>query len=133
VLLLFFYGVWGQAHVSLMNFSLFRIRFPLCPKKRQIWLNRCRLTNAEISPNCKICSFHFEPTCFKSGVKRRILYPDAVPTIFKKDRFEMANTPLKNTKGIIYHIFLPIIIVNELTSTTNGIFAPMMNFHYWAQ
>ncbi|XP_060848202.1 THAP domain-containing protein 2-like [Rhopalosiphum padi] len=72
--------------------------FPLCPKKRQIWLNRCRLTNAEILPNCKICSFHFEPTCFKSGVKRRILYPDAVPTIFKNDRFEMANTPLKNTK-----------------------------------
>ncbi|XP_026819818.1 uncharacterized protein LOC113558532 [Rhopalosiphum maidis] len=72
--------------------------FPLCPKKRQIWLNQCRLTNAEVSPNCKICSFHFEPTCFKSGVKRRVLHSNAVPTIFKEGRFEMANTPLKNTK-----------------------------------
>uniref|UniRef100_A0A2S2NEE5 THAP domain-containing protein 2 n=1 Tax=Schizaphis graminum TaxID=13262 RepID=A0A2S2NEE5_SCHGA len=72
--------------------------FPSCPKKRQIWLNRCKLTNAEVLPNCKICSFHFEPTCFKSGVKRRILNPDAVPTIFKKGHVEMANTPLKNTK-----------------------------------
>ncbi|KAL5236705.1 hypothetical protein ACI65C_004115 [Semiaphis heraclei] len=73
--------------------------FPSCPKKRQIWLNHCGLSNKEVLPNRKICSFHFEPTCFKSGVKRRVLYPDAVPTIFGNDLVKTTNLSLKNVKG----------------------------------
>ncbi|KAL4127333.1 hypothetical protein QTP88_011508 [Uroleucon formosanum] len=73
--------------------------FPACPKKRQIWLNQCRLTNKEVLPNRKICSFHFEPTCFKSNVKRRLLHPDAVPTIFKNSHVKRRNLPLKTVKG----------------------------------
>jgi len=91
------------------NRILFCFRFPSCPKKRQIWLNRCKLANEEVLPNRKICSFHFEPTCFKTGLKRRLLYPDAVPTIFGKAHVKTTNLPLKNVKGIIY--FLPIITV----------------------
>ncbi|XP_022180186.1 THAP domain-containing protein 2-like [Myzus persicae] len=73
--------------------------FPACPKKRQIWLKQCRLANKDVLPNRKICSFHFEPTCFKSNVKRRILYPDAVPTIFGNGRVQTKNKPLKIAKG----------------------------------
>uniref|UniRef100_A0A2S2PFK7 THAP domain-containing protein 2 n=1 Tax=Schizaphis graminum TaxID=13262 RepID=A0A2S2PFK7_SCHGA len=58
--------------------------FPTCPKKRLVWIQRCKLMNQEVLPRHKICSFHFKPTCFKVNAKRRILHPDAVPTIFEK-------------------------------------------------
>ncbi|KAL5236718.1 hypothetical protein ACI65C_004128 [Semiaphis heraclei] len=73
--------------------------FPACPKKRKIWLKQCRLTNKEVLPNRKICSIHFEPTCFKSNLKRRILYPDAVPTIFGKNIFKTTSLPSNIVKG----------------------------------
>lgn len=78
--------------------------FPACPKKRQIWLNQCKLTNKEVLPNRKICSFHFEPTCFKSNAKRRILNPDAVPTIFENSRVKKivkGGRKSFNKKGIV--------------------------------
>lgn len=98
---------WGQEHTRLGN-QLFCVRFPACPKKRQIWLNQCRLTNKEVLPNRKICSFHFEPTCFKSNVKRRLLHPDAVPTIFENSHVKTRNLPLKIVKGTTH--FFPICI-----------------------
>ncbi|XP_015367644.1 PREDICTED: uncharacterized protein LOC107164362 [Diuraphis noxia] len=73
--------------------------FPSCPKKRQIWLNQCRLSHKDILPNRKICSLHFKPTCFKSGLKRRVLYPDAIPTIFGNGIVKTTKLPLKNVKG----------------------------------
>ncbi|XP_026819995.1 uncharacterized protein LOC113558688 [Rhopalosiphum maidis] len=73
--------------------------FPTCPKKRQVWINRCKLTNKEVLPNHKLCSFHFELTCFKSNVKRRILYPDAIPTIFETSHVKRTNLSLKMLKG----------------------------------
>ncbi|XP_060856865.1 uncharacterized protein LOC132934566 [Metopolophium dirhodum] len=73
--------------------------FPSCPKKRQIWLDLCKLANEEVLPNRKICSFHFEPTCFKTGLKRRLLYRDAVPTIFGNGHVKSTNLPLKIAKG----------------------------------
>ncbi|XP_016662670.1 THAP domain-containing protein 2-like [Acyrthosiphon pisum] len=78
--------------------------FPTCPKKRQIWLNQCRLTNEEVLPNRKICSFHFESTCFKSNAKRRILHADAVPTIFVNSHVKkiVKGGPKNfNKKGIV--------------------------------
>ncbi|CAI6353825.1 unnamed protein product [Macrosiphum euphorbiae] len=78
--------------------------FPACPKKRQIWLNQCRLTNEEVLPNRKICSFHFESTCFKSNAKKRILHPDAVPTIFVNSHVKtiVKGGPKNfNKKGIV--------------------------------
>ncbi|KAE9528621.1 hypothetical protein AGLY_012196 [Aphis glycines] len=74
--------------------------FPSRPERRQIWLNQCGLTDEEVLPFGKICSFHFEPTCFKSSkLKRRLLHLDAVPTIFVKDCIKKTNMPLKNNKG----------------------------------
>ncbi|XP_003242072.1 uncharacterized protein LOC100575045 [Acyrthosiphon pisum] len=73
--------------------------FPSCPKKRQIWLNQCKLANEKILPNRKICSIHFEPRCFNTSVKRRVLYRDAVPTIFGNGHAKTTNLPLKITKG----------------------------------
>ncbi|XP_025202186.1 THAP domain-containing protein 2-like isoform X2 [Melanaphis sacchari] len=64
------------------NYSLHA--FPICLKERQVWLNQCKLTK-EVLPSHKICSYHFEPTCFKPGLKKRTLYPDAIPTIFDED------------------------------------------------
>ncbi|XP_050063601.1 uncharacterized protein LOC114128751 isoform X2 [Aphis gossypii] len=72
--------------------------FPRCPKKRQLWIKRCKLTNKEVLPNHKICSLHFKPTCFKSNVKRRILYPDAVPTVFGKGQIKRTDLPFKTLK-----------------------------------
>ncbi|XP_060848046.1 THAP domain-containing protein 2-like [Rhopalosiphum padi] len=72
--------------------------FPTCPKKRQIWIKRCKLTNQEVLPRHKICSFHFKPTCFKVNAKRRILHPDAVPTIFEKRYVKKKNLPNKIIK-----------------------------------
>ncbi|XP_022181412.1 uncharacterized protein LOC111041446 [Myzus persicae] len=71
-------------------------KFPVCPNKRQIWLNRCRLTDEQILPHHKICSLHFKRSCFKPGTMRRKLYRDAEPTIFKKGHAKITNTPLKN-------------------------------------
>ncbi|KAF0763011.1 THAP domain-containing protein 2 [Aphis craccivora] len=72
--------------------------FPRCPKKRQLWIKRCKLTNKEVLPHHKICSLHFEPTCFKSNLKRRILYPDAVPTVFGKGHIKKTDVPFKTLK-----------------------------------
>jgi len=113
----------------LISCILFCVRFPTCPKNRQIWIKKCRLANEEVLPNSKVCSFHFEPTCFKSGVKRRLLYLDAVPTIFGNGRVKTLNLPSKNMKGIIH--FLPMIIVNELTVTTNVVLAPLVIDIQW--
>ncbi|KAE9543615.1 hypothetical protein AGLY_002415 [Aphis glycines] len=75
------------------------ILFPRCPKKRQLWIKGCKLTNKEVLPNHKICSLHFKPTCFKSNVKRRILYPDAVPTVFGKGQIKRTDLPFKTLKA----------------------------------
>ncbi|XP_026819952.1 THAP domain-containing protein 2-like [Rhopalosiphum maidis] len=72
--------------------------FPTCPKKRQIWIKSCKLTNQEVLPRHKICSFHFKPTCFKVDAKRRILHSDAVPTIFEKRYVKKSNLPNKIVK-----------------------------------
>ncbi|KAK8784810.1 hypothetical protein V5799_008831 [Amblyomma americanum] len=41
-----------------------------------------------------VCSLHFKPTDFKVGMKRRVLRPTAVPSIFPdKDSAEPAVTP----------------------------------------
>lgn len=83
---------------------LFCVRFPSFPKIRQIWLKQCRLAHEEVLPNSKICLFHFEPKCFKSGVKRCVLYPDGVPTIFGNDHVKTTNL-----RKVLY-IFLLLII-----------------------
>ncbi|CAH1731500.1 uncharacterized protein LOC114122505 [Aphis gossypii] len=87
-----------QAKYTSSNMSLHS--FPSRPERRQIWLKRCGLTDEEVLPFGKICSFHFEPTCFKSSkLKRRLLHLDAVPTIFVEDCIKETNVPLKNNKG----------------------------------
>lgn len=99
-------SVWAQEIVSIISFILFCIRFPSCPEKRQIWINRCGLTDQEVLPYAKLCSFHFEPTCFKSKLKRRLLNRNALPTIFVKNHVKKTIMPIKKNKGTCYNIFL---------------------------
>lgn len=61
--------------------------FPTCQVKRQDWINRCQLTEEEISPNDKICALHFEDEYYKSDGVRWKLPSDAVPTIFEMGRY----------------------------------------------
>ncbi|XP_050062133.1 THAP domain-containing protein 2-like isoform X2 [Aphis gossypii] len=70
-------------------------KFPTCPERRQDWINRCQLTNQEVLPKHKLCSLHFEPTCFKSSEKKRILYQNAVPTIFEVGRYNYKRRVFK--------------------------------------
>lgn len=55
------------------------------------WLAKLRLENPPIRKSSRLCSEHFEKDCFERGLRaelmpdvkqRRILKPDAVPTIF---------------------------------------------------
>ena len=66
--------------------------FPADPKYRRLWAAKVRLTRAKWSGPTSfsaLCSEHFEPLCFESGIhhsfdmtRRAILKHDAVPTIF---------------------------------------------------
>ncbi|XP_027849140.1 uncharacterized protein LOC114128757 isoform X2 [Aphis gossypii] len=58
--------------------------FPKCPIQRRVWMNICNVTNLIDLRYRKICSFHFEPECYEKNTKRRLLKPDAIPTIFVK-------------------------------------------------
>lgn len=107
-------NVRGKKHSSLISCILFCVRFPSFPKRRQIWLKQCKLAHKEVLPNSKICSFHFEPRCFKSGLKRHVLYPDAVPTIFGNDHEKTTNLPLKIVKGTIHFSYFNYLMwVND--------------------
>jgi len=70
------------------NLILFKFRFPKNPNIRLEWLNQCGFSEDDIVSNRKICSLHFEPTCYKSADEsnsvRKILKPGSIPTIFKK-------------------------------------------------
>ncbi|KAE9524324.1 hypothetical protein AGLY_015363 [Aphis glycines] len=86
----------GQKYYTSPNTSFHS--FPTCPEKRQIWMNRCGLTDKEVLRFGKICSFHFKPTCFNTKLKRLRLYRDAVPTIFVEDHVMKTNMPIKKNE-----------------------------------
>ena len=66
--------------------------FPADPKYRRLWAAKVRLTRAKWSGPTSfsaLCSEHFEPSCFESGIhhsfdmtRRAILKHDAVPKFF---------------------------------------------------
>lgn len=75
----------------LINFACFIIyRFPDDRKWKRRWLRNLRRTNFIPSTETRICSIHFEESCFKECAFRRLLKEDALPTIFpsyeKKDK-----------------------------------------------
>ncbi|CAH1732436.1 THAP domain-containing protein 1-like [Aphis gossypii] len=86
----------GQKYYTYPNTSFHT--FPSCPEKRQIWMNRCGLTDREVLRCSKICSFHFKPTCFNTKLKRHMLHRDAVPTIFVEDHVKKTNMPIKKNE-----------------------------------
>ncbi|XP_045765228.1 THAP domain-containing protein 2-like [Maniola jurtina] len=58
-------------------------RFPTCPEVRNAWLRAIRRENWEPKIHARLCSKHFEPSCYVSGLKIKRLKSDAVPTIFE--------------------------------------------------
>jgi len=64
-------------------------RFPTNEKYKKLWLDVCKKT--KISKQAKVCSRHFNISCFKTwdGNGRRTLKKNAVPVLFldKKNKY----------------------------------------------
>lgn len=77
--------------------------FPKNPYLRQEWLYRCGFIEDEVVSNRKICSLHFEPSCYKSVDEsnsiRKILKPGSIPTIFPKGHTVLLNHTKCTTSG----------------------------------
>jgi len=67
-------------------------------------MNICNVTNQALTKR-KICSFHFQPDCFKDNTDVRILKPDALPTYFVKRYMKEQYIQLATEHGIIHFCF----------------------------
>lgn len=64
---------------------LFVHRFPAEIELKNQWIKNVRKDdNWRPTQYTRICSEHFEESCFREGYERRILHSHAVPTIFPK-------------------------------------------------
>ena len=92
--------------------------FPADPKYRRLWAAKVRLTRAKWSGPTSfsaLCSEHFEPSCFESGIhhsfdmtRRAILKHDAVPTIFPASGKSKKVSERRNVRGPDYKFSLQI-------------------------
>lgn len=57
-------------------------RFPKCPDTRGKWIKAVRRDNWEPNKYSRLCSKHFDKSCFIEGLSLKKLKTDAVPTIF---------------------------------------------------
>ena len=71
-------------------------RFPRRKDRRQSWVSSLNRVNFVPSNNAKLCSEHFEASCFKQDTKNVILKSDAIPSIF--DHSKVQDTSLKYAK-----------------------------------
>lgn len=58
-------------------------RFPSNPVVRSEWLKVCGFLESDYGPNRRLCSRHFEDSCFTGSVKR-YLKPKSIPTLHLK-------------------------------------------------
>ncbi|ESO98018.1 hypothetical protein LOTGIDRAFT_60011, partial [Lottia gigantea] len=75
-------GGCSNEKVEYLNISIHL--FPSEPKLRRIWEKNVQNTRVDWSATkwSNICSVHFNEDCFDSRPMKRVLKPDAVPTIF---------------------------------------------------
>jgi len=78
------------------------VRFPKCPIQKKVWMNICNVTDQVNLEYRKICSFHFEPECYEKNKKKRLLKPDAIPTIFVKRFMKKEHYYYGILEGIIH-------------------------------
>ena len=57
-------------------------RFPTDLTKRKIWEQRMRRKYWVAKPTNRLCSEHFDDSCFKQGKKYKVLVRNSVPTLF---------------------------------------------------
>lgn len=97
--------------------------FPRDPQTRHLWIAATKRKDFNPGSHACLCSEHFEENCFVPGLKRRKLFPNAAPTIFKSlpDYYQPPGKQRKSSaieKRIIAEISAPS---NEdpCTSTTH--------------
>lgn len=68
-------------------------RFPLNDSIRRKWLSNLRRKNWSPKEWDRVCSQHFQESCFVTIRRRRCLKQDAVPTIFAFPRHMIRRSP----------------------------------------
>ncbi|XP_039617862.1 THAP domain-containing protein 2-like isoform X2 [Polypterus senegalus] len=75
----------GCSSVYSKNGSISFHRFPVDPKRKEIWIQNVRRENFIPGRYHFLCSKHFKPACFDLTGQTKRLRGDAVPTIFIND------------------------------------------------
>ncbi|CAF4943838.1 unnamed protein product [Pieris macdunnoughi] len=59
-------------------------RFPNNPQLKDAWIKCTRRINWNPKSHSRICSKHFDPSCFQQKSNRTYLNPHSIPTLFMK-------------------------------------------------
>ncbi|XP_049874047.1 THAP domain-containing protein 1-like [Pectinophora gossypiella] len=73
-------------------------RFPKDPNLRNKWIQNMKRDNWRPSPYSRLCSLHFDVSCYRAGYTSKTLHSDAVPTIFSHIHKDSHKAKLRRSR-----------------------------------